>query len=261
VEQGTVKSYALMRCPVCGFQSVPGVTPEQLADFYERDYFEGKSAYGYGRADAVEADMIAEALPAPHEWVISHYLDPLEPRSVLEIGPGMGGGWIKRFAADPSCRVQAVEISALASERMNAARIPTFNGRIEDFRPDSRFGLAIGIEVIEHVSDPVSFARSVADALEPGGHVLLSTGNTRSLTAWGAGLDWYYIDPPAHLSYFDDRNIVRLLETAGFDQVRVRRFGFKWVELAMRYRLTAALPLVHAANYASGMIVIARKAS
>ena len=49
------------------------------------------------------------------------------------------------------------------------------------------------------------------------------------------------LDPPAHLSYFDDRNIVRLLEAAGFEQVRVRRFGFKWVELAMRYRVTAAL--------------------
>jgi hypothetical protein len=80
------------------------------------------------------------------------------------------------------------------------------------------------------------------------------------VTAKRSGLDWYYLDPPAHLSYFDDRNIAQLLRRGGFDEVKVRRFGFKWVELALRYRATAALPLVHALNYPSGMLVLARKA-
>ena len=260
VEYGAVKSYCLLRCPACGFIAASGVADEQLADFYERDYFEGKLAYGYGSAQAAETDLIAQPLAPVHEWVIGKYLDALDPHAILEIGPGLGGGWIKRFAAGMPRLLQGVEISALASERLNAAGIPTFNGRIEDFHTDLRFDLVIAVEVIEHVADPVSFVAAIRDVLVPGGHLLLSTGNARSITAKRAGLDWYYLDPPAHLSYFTDRNIAQLLQQAGFDEVKVRRYGFRWVELAMKYGVTAALPLVHALNYPSGMLVIARKA-
>jgi SAM-dependent methyltransferase len=260
VEHGAVKSYCLLKCPACGFIAASGVTDEQLADFYERDYFEGKLAYGYGSAQAAETDLIAQPLAPAHEWVIAEHLDPLRPQAILEIGPGLNGGWIKRFAAGSPRLLQCVEMSALASERLNAAGIPTFKGRVEDFRSESTFDLAIAIEVIEHVADPVSFITAIWGLLAPGGHLLLSTGNARSATAKRSGLGWYYLDPPAHLSYFDDRNIAQLLRRAGFDEVRVRRFGFKWVELAMKYGVTAALPLVHALNYPSGMLVIARKA-
>ena len=260
VEHGTVKSCRLVRCPACGFIAATGVADGQLAGFYEQDYFEGKLAHGYGSAGALEADRTAEPLGPAYEWLSAKYLDPLDPHSVLEIGPGLGGGWIKRFSSDPSRSLQCVEISALVSERLNAAGIPTFNGRIEDFHTDLRFDLVIAVEVIEHVADPVSFVTAIRDVLAPGGHLLLSTGNSRSITAKRAGLDWYYLDPPAHLSYFTDRNIAQLLQQAGFDEVKVRRYGFRWVELAMKYGVTAALPLVHALNYPSGMLVIARKA-
>jgi len=260
VEHGIVKSYSLVRCPACGFIQTTGTADEQLTGFYEQDYFEGKLAYGYGCPQAMEADLLALPLGTAAEWLIARYLDPLDPQAVLEIGPGLGGGWIKRFTPDPARLLQCVEISALASERLNAAGIPTFNGRVEDFRSDTRFNLAIAIEVIEHVSDPVSFVTAIGDLLAPGGRLFLSTGNTRSVTAKRSGLGWYYLDPPAHLSYFNDRNIVQLLRRGGFDEVKVHRFGFKWVELALRYRATGALPLLDALNYPSGMLVLARKA-
>jgi SAM-dependent methyltransferase len=248
-----------MRCPVCGFLQVADVGDGELAGFYEQDYFEGKLAHGFGSADVLETDTISQPLSAPVEWLIARYLDPLRPSSVLEIGPGMGGGWIKRFRGGGNRRLQCVEVSALASERLNAAGIPTFNGVVEEFDTEKPFDLALAIEVIEHVADPVAFARKLGALLTPGGHLFLSTGNTRSGTARRAGLEWYYLDPPAHLSYFDDHNIVRLLRDAGFDEVEVVRVGFKWVELALKYHITAALPLFSALNYASGMLVLARR--
>jgi SAM-dependent methyltransferase len=260
VQHGIVKSHALERCPGCGFIQTTTIVDRQLTGFYEQDYFEGKQAYGYGSADVMKTDPIAQPVGTSQEWLIAKYLDPLDPRSILEVGPGLSGGWVKRFASDPSRRLQCVEISALASERLSAAGLPTFNGRVEDFRSEALFDLAIAIEVIEHVSDPVSFVGAIGDLLAPGGHLLLSTGNTRSVTARRSGLGWYYLDPPAHLSYFDDRNIAQLLRSGGFDDVSVLRFGFKWVELALRYRVTAGLPVLHALNYPSGMLVLARKA-
>ncbi|MCX6639034.1 MAG: class I SAM-dependent methyltransferase [bacterium] len=248
VEYGIVKSHSLVQCPACGFVRATTVIESQLAGFYEQEYFEGKLAYGYGRVGATETDQIAKPLAVEKAWLIARYLDPLDPRAILEVGPGLDGGWIKHFVHDPTRRLQCVEISALASEHLNAAGIPTFNGRVEDFRSERPFELAITIEVIEHVMDPVSFVTTIGNLLVPGGHLFLSTGNLRSVTAKRSGLGWYYLDPPAHLSYFDDRNIVQLLRRGGFDEVSVHRFGFKWVELALRYRLTAALPLLHALN-------------
>ena len=260
VEHGIVRSHAIVRCPACGFVQTTTVVDSQLSGFYERDYFEGKLAYGFGSAGGSETDGIADPPAAEVEWLASRYLDPLDPRAVLEIGPGLSGGWIKRFARDPTRRLQCVEVSALAAARLNAAGIPTFNGRVEDFHSETPFDLAIAIEVIEHVTDPVSLVAAIGDLLAPGGHLFLSTGNTRSVTARRSGLEWYYLDPPAHLTYFDDRNITQLLRDGGFDKVDVLRFGFKWVELALRYRVTGVLPLLHAVNYASGMLVLARKA-
>ena len=258
-EHGTVKSHELLRCPSCGFIQVEGIAEEALGGFYEQEYFEGKLAYGFGSADVLDTDSVAQPLSRPIEWVIRKYLEPLDPRAILEIGPGMGGGWIKHFAQDPRRQLQCVEISELASQRLNAFGIPTFRGVVEEFDSQTLFDLAIATEVIEHVLHPVTFSAKLYELLAPGGHLFLSTGNTRSGTAKRQGLGWYYLDPPAHLSYFDDRNIVQLLRATGFENIQVIRVGFKWIELLLKYHVTAALPLMSALNYASGMLILARK--
>jgi hypothetical protein len=261
VEYGTVKSHLLIRCSACGFIRATMVAENQLAGFYEQEYFEGQLAYGYGRVGATKTDQIAEPLETAAAWIMARLLDPLDPQAIIEIGPGLNGGWIKYFRRYQTRRLQCVEISALASERLNAAGIQTFKGCVEDFHCEKLFDLALAVEVLEHVADHVSFVTTIMKLLVPGGHLFLTTGNSRSVTAKRSKLEWYYLDPPAHLSYFDDRNIVQLLRRGGFDQVSVHRIGFKWIELAFKYRLTAALPLLHALNYTSGMFVLAHKAN
>jgi SAM-dependent methyltransferase len=80
--------------------------------------------------------------------------------------------------------------------------------------------LVTGSEVIEHLSDPVRTARAAFDVLAPGGVVLFSTANEASLARVLRGADWGYF-LPGHVVLWSARTLTRLLEDAGFRDVRV----------------------------------------
>ncbi len=50
--------------------------------------------------------------------------------------------------------------------------------------PHGTFDIVVAVQVIEHVEDQVGFLNLVADALRPGGHVLLITDNPWNLARW-----------------------------------------------------------------------------
>ena len=59
-------------------------------------------------------------------------------------------------------------------------------------RSDRRFGVVTAFDVVEHVRDPLSLLRTAAGVTEPGGLIILSTGDADGLTFRLSRLDHYY---------------------------------------------------------------------
>jgi len=110
---------------------------------------------------------------------------PLEGKRALDVGCGAG------LMCEPLARLGAAVTGIdAAAENVAAARVHAAgqglsidyrHGGVEDV-PGERFELVTAMEVIEHVADPAAFVRGLADALAPGGLLILSTPNRTALS-------------------------------------------------------------------------------
>jgi 2-polyprenyl-6-hydroxyphenyl methylase / 3-demethylubiquinone-9 3-methyltransferase len=110
-------------------------------------------------------------------------LRPLEGRKAADVG--CGAGLLAEPLARLGARVTAVDA---APENIAAAREHALGQGLEiDYRVgsveglDGKFDLVASLEVVEHVADARAFVQGLADALAPGGLLILSTPNR---TAW-----------------------------------------------------------------------------
>jgi SAM-dependent methyltransferase len=86
------------------------------------------------------------------------------------------------------------------------------------------FDIITAIEVIEHVAEPIPWLAAIRQLLRPGGLFFYTTGNTSRYRRHDAFVQWSYVVPDLHVSYFDPRNAAMALQAAGF---KVRRLGWR----------------------------------
>jgi SAM-dependent methyltransferase len=204
------RGFRVVRCARCGHVYVsPRPAPEALLRDYQEYLPEDDAGIEAWRAmmepcEARAADLIAAREP---------------PGRLLDVGCGYGfflarmraRGWDAR-GLEPGATGRAFARGRLGlevgAEPLDAA--PHAPGTLDALT---------AFYVIEHVPDPLDFARRARRLLRPGGLLLLRYPHSRPvarlLGAVGlGGVDVY--DAPFHLSAFSPRSIARMLELAGF---------------------------------------------
>ena len=101
--------------------------------------------------------------------------------------------------------------------------IPMFNESFEDFQPDQQFDLVVMIQVIAHLEDPAAALQKIREMLKPGGHLLIETWDSQSLTARTLGQRWHEYNPPSVLHAFSRQSLAELTERQGFRPVASKR--------------------------------------
>ena len=107
---------------------------------------------------------------------------PGEELSVLDVGGGTG--WLLSMVRGLSSRIKEtheVDINAQSREIAESAGHTFHCQSIEDFAPARQFDLILMLNLIEHVSDPMSVLRSVHELLTVDGLLLIKTPNTNTL--------------------------------------------------------------------------------
>jgi SAM-dependent methyltransferase len=202
--------FECVTCQTCGTMQTGKGTDEDLAKTYDTIYRHANIISGYKRYEKYR-DLSKSILT---KWLFNiFYAEELyygafllvrdiekerrQKLMILEIGCGLGYFTAKLRTLGHN--VIGCDFSSDACERATL----TYGGEYicSDVKQvllthGNAFDVIVGLEVIEHVEDPVEFLRSIKSLLKPNGSIILSTPNLRTNNIWNG------TEPPIHLSYF-----------------------------------------------------------
>lgn len=207
-------SYA--RCKACGALYAPRFfTDGQLAELYA-DMATNMDAVSDDAIDATQRgywDLVAAA--------------GVPGGGYLEIGPDVGH--IVRHAVREGDfdRLWLFEPNAAVHARLAAAAGARPHRILSDMTdlsmvPDGTVGLAVMVQVVDHLLDPVAMLAQVRAKLRPGGKLMIVTHNEASGLRRVMRAQW----PPfclQHPQVYSPRSMKAMLARVGFGSVRVRR--------------------------------------
>ena len=201
-----------VRCTGCGLVALrPVPTAAELAAHHEASYRQGRYAV-FAAADAIRTAIARQRLTE---------VRPLVPTGAwLDVGCSTGA-LLAELARD-GVAAEGLELSSAAVAEARARGLVVHEGAVERFTPPRRYAVVSAFDLIEHLLDPVGFARRVRSWLLPDGMLALTLPNTASVAARLMGKQWYYHAPPDHVHGFAPDTIRRLLETTGWRSVTVR---------------------------------------
>jgi protoporphyrinogen oxidase/2-polyprenyl-3-methyl-5-hydroxy-6-metoxy-1,4-benzoquinol methylase len=226
-----------LRCEGCGLVSVsPLPTPEALQAFYDEDYASEK---GMGRALVTQEEMAR----ATARYRLGVVRADVEGQRWLDVG--CSTGLFLEELSRAGFRAEGIDLSCPAVAEAQSRGLRAWAATVEQFEAELPFDVVSGFDVIEHVLDPVRFLQAVRRLLRPGGTLVLTTPDTRSLTCRLLRSRWYFYLPHIHVFHFHRRNIARLLAREGYDVVRTARVGKALTYSYSLLQFQASNPHIH----------------
>jgi 2-polyprenyl-3-methyl-5-hydroxy-6-metoxy-1,4-benzoquinol methylase len=209
------------RCTRCGLVfATPRATRDEIWSRYSPSYFWDEYLPSHG---VVDGRFDLSVFDRRHAAMLQLISGAAAHGRMLEVGTG--AGFFLKAAEREGWDCAGIEVSREAAEfARERLHLDVRQGSAEEIQyPDASFDVAVLFEVIEHLLDPRRALESVARAIKPGGHILLSTPNFNALSRRALGRQWAVISPAEHLYYFTEVSLGRLLVRAGFTNVRFER--------------------------------------
>ncbi len=158
-------------------------------------------------------------------------LDYLAPGArVLELGCGAGS--LTYLLRQAGFDAAGLELGPAAIElARDHFGVEVHRGPLEALADDRPFDAIVGVDVLEHLPDPLATITLCARRLNPGGLLFLQTPCYRD-----EGPEWQMLLPREHLYLFNEASVERLLRQAGFAAVEIGRSLFAydmWVAAAL----------------------------
>lgn len=173
---------------------------------------------------------------------------PTSACRILDVGCSRGGFGARLIRMRPNLEIVGIEADGEAARQASILYRRVITGRFpEDVPSGERFDCVVFNDVLEHLVDPWSTLRATVPLLEPGGTVVASIPNIRSLHALLELVvhgDWRYremgIFDRTHVRFFTRRSMTRLFEESGFAVMSVEGI----FPLGTRWRLAPVLTRV-----------------
>lgn len=194
-------------CPGCGHLTVD-VGATVTSDTYDR------ADYAGFRPDPVflrSAEDVLRGLEAR-----------LAGERLLDIGCGNGAGL--QAAANVGFEAHGIDVSRAAVALCRSRGLSAEVRDVGDSELGGDWDIATMWDVLEHISEPRPFLRSVRDRLRTGGHVVIkiptvSAAEARAVLRWSPRLGMMALQVPAHLNFFTERSLGEMLASVDFEVV------------------------------------------
>jgi 2-polyprenyl-3-methyl-5-hydroxy-6-metoxy-1,4-benzoquinol methylase len=215
----------IVKCAACGLVYIdPAPTKEFLSKFYEDTYFTREfRTYEGCTPDPIE-DMVKGLT------VEEKYMDLIENHKLVRgrmIDIGCSYGSFIFEAATRGWQVEGIEIFSAAVKfgreffglPVQQAEILTADYILKPYDVITMW------EVIEHIIDPVSCMRRLAEVAAPGAVLALTTPNADCPAAYIFRAMWVGFRIPTHLQFFNHETLPLLLNKAGWRLTKITSAG------------------------------------
>jgi len=239
----TPGEFSVFACPSCGaLYCNPQITPDQFGTYYRASYYPTarqilsrresrgpmqrlkrlalRRFWGPARRDTFFRRAARRVLrPLSNELRMAV---PVSGRGrILEVGCSSGEqlyllrqyGW----------RAEGIEPSADACAEARKLGVPVQECTLEAADlPEQAYDLIELSHVFEHLAEPAASLQKLRDALAPGGRIILTLPNGRSLGHWLFGRNWRGLEVPRHYVTYTPEGLRLLCERLGLRVCRVR---------------------------------------
>lgn len=205
------QEFRFVRCATCGILVLdPRPADDRIAGLYPPDYV----SYRFDRLNPVMR-MGRDLVQRRKTSIITR----LVPEGGTIVDVGCGTGTLLRLARaryGSRFRLIAWDYPGPHLDGLAQAGIEVVAAAIEPPHVPRGVDLFVLNQVIEHVPHPDRLLTMLAEALAPGGHIVLETPDTDGLDArWFAGRYWGGYHIPRHMVLFNRRNLRTLVERCG----------------------------------------------
>jgi 2-polyprenyl-3-methyl-5-hydroxy-6-metoxy-1,4-benzoquinol methylase len=208
----------ILRCEECGLgrAETRGFDP---SDYYTGDYFSGKHSDGY-------ADYLGAERTLRREFAHTLRFIRRFRRSGRLLDVGCAYGFFLQEARR-DFDVSGIELAQDAAEHCRRSGLNVLTGQVEPdrLRELGAFDVIVLLDVIEHLPSPRETVALLAQHLNPGGILIITTGDFGAVSARLAGARWRLMTPPQHLWFFSEESMRRMMTSLGLE---VEHFDHPW---------------------------------
>jgi 2-polyprenyl-3-methyl-5-hydroxy-6-metoxy-1,4-benzoquinol methylase len=198
-----VNRCSILQCEECGLGRTEASEFDPAA-YYNEDYFSGGHADGY--ADYLGAEpVLRREFARSVEFILRYRPDG----KLLELGCAYG---FFLMEAARHFDVAGIELAEEAAEHCRRAGLNVMQGAADEasLAKVGHADVIVLFDVIEHLPDPRGTLALCYQHLNPGGVIVITTGDFGSAAARFAGVKWRLMTPPQHLWFFTQESIRRL---------------------------------------------------
>ncbi len=172
-----------------------------------------------------------------HDWILAcDWIRPLFPSSARILDVGCYDGKFLSSLEDGYQRY-GIEIHPSARQRLSEKSINIFGSDIDKLSgTKSKFDCITAFDFIEHVESPKSFLSQCANALKPGGYIIISSGNLDALSFRLMGSRYWYCTNAEHLSFISMKWLYRTVPKLGLKINKFKTISHESTHMASKIK-------------------------
>ena len=238
-EKNDFKLYRCFGCELIFVWPIPG----NLIEIYSASYFKREAANT--RANKFGYVDYEEDKKATRKTLVA-YLDKISKltkgRKIFDVGAATG--YFLDVARKQGWSTGGAEISVYAAGIAKNKGHNIFLGDLAEPKIEEKYDVVTMWDVLEHLSDPAKYLKSINNILSQGGILAINTIDSSSWWAKLWGKNWHAILPPEHLFYYSVKSLKMLLENNSFKIIERSKIGKQFTlpyicqVLAHRYNLS-----------------------
>ena len=161
------------------------------------------------------------------EYIIDKCNFDIKSNNLLDLGCGYG--YFLKYLSEHKIDSVGLELTDFFVEVCQEKGLNVKKTFLED-ELDNSYNVITMFDVLEHLSDPLSFFKTANKKLKTGGHILAYTPNIHSFAFYFQKGKQNLLLPYEHLSFYDTNSLHYLAKNSGFEIVSIEYFGLDIVD-------------------------------